>query len=101
MNKDIIELAVGQTAQPETCGSCKFFYRQVHEQYLGEDNIPKEIVGDGNCHVPLPPQIAIRSGMNDDGGEYIGPSNRTTDTKTCVLWKPSGKVYIERRLIKS
>lgn len=93
----VIELELGQTAQPEKCGSCKFFGRRA-----GPGDLPSYIKGDtrvqlsgaGYCNLKLPPQYQIK------GQGEGAPTNWINDTGSCDLWKWSGVVYVEKRVVK-
>lgn len=80
-----ITLPVGAAAEPDTCGSCKFFSRRDNGAYYASQ---------GNCAIHLPPQIA-QKGWD---GEGFGPSGKQ-DTDRCDLQRPDGKVYIMQRKV--
>lgn len=86
-----IELKLGQTAQPGTCGSCKFFSRAGADIYG---------VQMGLCNIKLPPQIEIKSGNNTDG-DYVGPTNRINDSDRCDFHRPTGEIYIEKLRVRT
>ena len=83
MANEII-LPVGNTAEPNTCGSCKFFYRSGDRS--------------GNCNIKLPPQIAIDNKGNEK--DYVRNPNTVNDDNRCDFYQPDGKIYIVQRRIE-
>ncbi len=88
MNHDIT-LPIGSTAEPETCGSCKYFRRRSDGDAYGY------------CNIKMPPQkqyFADKVFKNDD---EIEAANFTRDSNSCDLWKWDGKQYIVQRRVGS
>lgn len=92
-----IILAPGATAEPDTCGSCKFFGRKP-------PNEGEWYRMNGFCRFLMPAKIALQSDLRgidpkhkDD--EYTGNENMIKDTDRCDLQKPDGKTYIVQRRI--
>jgi hypothetical protein len=90
-----ITLAVGASAEPDTCGSCKFFERKDYDERRGVY---------GFCRIKLPTKIAtqwdirrIDPKMKDQ--EYTGNEDQIKDTDRCDLYRFSGQVYIVQRRI--
>lgn len=88
-----ITLPVGASAEPDTCGSCKFFER-------------KDDYGNcyGRCGIKLPKKVAeqwaIRSiDPKQKDREYTGNEDQIKDTDRCDFQRPDGKVYIVQRLV--
>lgn len=80
-----ITLPVGATAEPDTCGSCRFFRR-------GENSIESY----GRCNIVLPPKYATKPyPVRDD--EL--PASHMQDTARCDLHRPDGNVYIVQRVV--
>lgn len=93
-----ITLAVGASAEPDTCGSCKFFRRM-------SDSGPAYAM-DGFCKIKLPAKLAeqwairnIDPKMKDQ--EYTGNEDQIKDTDRCDLYRFSGQVYIVQRRVPS
>lgn len=85
-----ITLPVGATAEPDTCGSCKFFVRI-------DDLRP---VGEGRCNIKLPPMMATKYELpTKDGWENSYQFDLKHDVSRCDLQRPDGKVYIVQRRI--
>jgi hypothetical protein len=92
-----IILTPGATAEPNTCGSCRFFNRNPTgdgEQYRMN----------GICVFKFPPKMPtpwdirrIDPKYKDD--EYTGTEMWIKDTDSCDLYKPDGKYYIIQRRI--
>lgn len=92
-----ITLAVGASAEPDTCGSCKFFERKDYDERRGVY---------GFCKFELPKKIATQRDvrfvdpkMKDQ--EYTGNEDQIKDTDRCDLYRFSGQVYIVQRRIPS
>lgn len=90
-----ITLAPGATAEPNTCGSCKFFERKDFDDRYGTY---------GFCRFLFPAKIALQSDirrldpkMKDE--EYTGNENQIKDTDRCDLQSPDGKTYIVQRRV--
>lgn len=90
-----ITLGVGASAEPDTCGSCKFFERKDYDERFGVY---------GFCRISLPAKIVQQSTirmidpkMKDQ--EYTGNEDQIKDTDRCDLHRPDGKVYIVQRRI--
>lgn len=91
---DVVELPLGQTAQPHKCGSCVFFFRRsFSETYIKDEGVVMEAMSGGACQIKLPPQIELRS-----QGEGA-PKNWINDTGSCSFWKSTGKIYIEKHKV--
>lgn len=85
-----ITLPVGASAEPDTCGSCKFFVR------LGD----LRPAGQGRCKFKMPPGVATRHDIAKDGEvENSYQFDRVEDTDRCDLQRPGGKVYIVQRRV--
>lgn len=92
-----ITLPVGSSAEPDTCGSCKFFQRN-------NDGINYRM--NGVCGFKLPEkavrQVQFRE-LSDIvkkyDRDYTGTEEWIKDTDRCDLQRPSGKVYIVQRRI--
>jgi hypothetical protein len=91
MANEII-LAVGASAEPDTCGSCKFFKRQM-------DMGPQNMIY-GICRFVLPRTVMAgytpRVYSSDDDCETSGYMR---DAERCDLQQPDGKAYIVQRRI--
>lgn len=85
---DEITLPLGSSAEPGTCGSCKFFYR------IGAD-YGQSYQHMGRCNIKLPPMNYADKGWD---GEGFGPRS-LQDNQTCDLQRPDGRVYIVQRRI--
>ncbi len=77
-------LPVGASAEPETCGSCKFFRRRD-----GGDCY-------GYCQIKLPPNKEYFVVKQVTGDEYEA-SNFLKDNASCDFWKSNGVRYIVQR----
>lgn len=86
----IITLPLGASAEPDTCGSCKFFDRML-------DPFPEGRTG--VCKFKLPPQVATMRQIPSREVENSYEYERTTDTSRCDLYKPDGKQYIIQRRV--
>lgn len=86
-----ITLPVGASAEPDTCGSCKFFERKDGYSPMY-----------GQCRITLPAKMAdkwdIRR-IDRKDREYTGNEDQIKDTDRCDLYRFSGKVYIVQRRI--
>lgn len=90
-----ITLAVGASAEPDTCGSCKFFERKDFEERRGVY---------GFCRFKLPQKMATQRDIRRldpelKDQEYTGNEDQIKDTDRCDLQRPDGKVYIVQRRI--
>lgn len=96
MSNEII-LTPGASAEPDTCGSCKFFERKpVNDGEWHRMN--------GFCRFLFPAKIALQSDLRaidpaQRDAEYTGNENMIKDTDQCDLHKPDGKVYIVQRRV--
>jgi hypothetical protein len=86
-----ITLPVGASAEPDTCGSCRFFDRL-------DDLRP---VGQGRCKFKMPPGVATRYDIPGIGAtvENSYQLDWIEDTGRCDLQRPDGKVYIVQRRV--
>lgn len=93
-----IILPVGSSAEPDTCGSCKFFERKGDNEYYRMH---------GFCRIELPKKFftqrdlrifAVTNKIWKDQ-EYTGNEDQIKDTDRCDLYRYSGKVYIVQRRI--
>jgi len=89
-----ITLSVGASAEPNTCGSCKFFERRG-DGYAASG---------GFCRIKLPAKIADQNAIRSidpkmKDAEYTGNEDRINDTDRCDLQRPDGKVYIVQRRV--
>lgn len=85
-----IILPIGASAEPDTCGSCKFFVRDA-------DLWP---VGRGRCKFKMPPGVATKYDIPQDReAENSYQYDRTLDTERCDLQRPDGRVYIVQRRV--
>ena len=92
-NKPITTLALGANAEPNTCGSCKFFRRDRDYDSAS-----------GKCEIVLPKKLAsqrdIRSiDPKQKDREYTGNEDQIKDTDRCDLYKSDGKQYIVQRIV--
>jgi hypothetical protein len=92
-----ITLMPGASAEPDTCGSCKFFERRRNDKYDGMY---------GNCRFKFP-EKTVATGWDIrrldpalKNAEYTGNEERIKDTDRCDLWKHSGNTYIVQRRIE-
>lgn len=90
-----ITLPVGCSAEPDTCGSCKFFERKGESDYYRTH---------GFCKIKLPAKMADqwnirRLDPKQKDQEYTGNEDQIKDTDRCDLYHFSGKVYIVQRRI--
>jgi hypothetical protein len=88
-----ITLAVGCSAEPNTCGSCKFF---VRDRDYDSAN--------GKCEIKLPKKIAMQWDIRgvdpkQKDLEYTGNEDQIKDTDRCDLQRPDGKTYIVQRRV--
>lgn len=83
-----ITLPVGASAEPDTCGSCKFFSR--------DDLWP---VGSGTCRIKMPPGVASRYMLPGVEIENSFELDRIPDSERCDLQRPDGKTYIVQRKV--
>lgn len=85
-----ITLPLGASAEPDTCGSCKFFIRDA-------DIWP---VSSGRCNFKMPPGVATRYDIAKDGEpENSYQYDRKVDIERCDLQRPDGNIYIVQRKI--
>jgi hypothetical protein len=82
-----ITLPVGATAEPDTCGSCRFFVRMGDLRPIGQ----------GRCNITLPPVLATKYDFRTSENSY--QFDLITDDKRCDLQRPDGKIYIVQRCI--
>lgn len=90
-----ITLAVGCTAEADTCGSCKFFERgRDYESAYGQ------------CRIKLPKKMAdqwdvrrLTDLTSKTQREFIGNEDQIKDTDRCDLQRPDGKTYIVQRRV--
>ena len=90
-----ITLPVGASAEPDTCGSCKFFKRKNDGEWFAMH---------GFCKIELPKKIATKwdiRGVDPKmvDAEYTGNEDQIKDTDRCDLYRFSGQVYIVQRRI--
>lgn len=90
---DEITLPVGASAEPDTCGSCKFFSR---------DNDWRTVYG--QCKIKLPSKMASQWDIRgvdpkQKDREYTGNEDQIKDSDRCDLQRPDGKVYIVQRKV--
>ncbi len=85
-----ITLGVGASAEMNTCGSCKFFRRDMD---MGVVNMSR-----GICGFQFPKKMFILFAPKEyrDGDE---DRDRMNDTDRCDLQRPDGKVYIVQRRV--
>ena len=87
-----ITLPLDCSAEPDTCGSCKFFDRTMRDG-------PYEM-SSGHCRFKLPPfEEKYRVLTYVETGESDRAANWIKDTHACDLYRPDGKVYIVQRRI--
>ena len=81
-------LPVGAHAEPNTCGSCKYFWRRTD---YNQNN--------GECQIELPPMLraAVNRIPYDDES---GSARYTDDNRRCDLYRSDGVTYIVQREIK-
>lgn len=84
-SQDPIVLGIGETAEPNTCGSCYKFERR--EPWNGH--------GSGYCTMNLPPHYARAFGDAESR-----PKDSVNDDSSCDLYRHSGKAYIVSKLVK-
>jgi hypothetical protein len=94
-DKKEITLSPGASAEPDTCGSCKFFERKNDGEFYRMH---------GFCRIKLPEKIPEQSAIRcidpkQKDREYTGNEDQIKDTDRCDLQKPDGKVYIVQRRI--
>jgi len=92
-----ITLPVGSSAEPNTCGSCKFFRRN-------NDGVNYRM--NGTCGFVLPAKVVEQSAMRGITDEvrkkdrdYTGTEDWIKDTDRCDLQRSDGKVYIVQRRV--
>ncbi len=91
-----ITLPPGTSAEPNTCGSCKFF-RRTDASYA-------DVYRDrGWCQIRLPPlperYQPLAVSRDTEEGDSWGPRARTDDM-SCDLYRHSGETYVVQRIIK-
>ena len=86
-----ITLAVGCTAEPETCGSCHFFRRTMTD---GEHEMST-----GHCRFVLPPFRVRYQSFNYGTLDEARQPNWVHDTSRCDCYKPDGKTYVIQRKV--
>lgn len=85
-----VTLPVGASAEPDTCGSCKFFVRM-------DDLRP---ISQGRCNIKLPPMVATQYDIpREKGWENSYQFDMKQDSERCDLQRPDGKVYIVQRMV--
>jgi hypothetical protein len=87
-----ITLMVGANAEPDTCGSCKFFDRRVDsgEWYSM----------DGYCRIAMPPlKTRFAPFVYKDNDEDTWGPTHVKDIDRCDLYRPDGKLYIVQRRV--
>lgn len=84
-----IILPLGASAEPNTCGSCRFFGRRT-EKYSAYAGV---------CNIELPPMIATKYYVGKESIENSDQFIRTRDRSRCDFQSPDGKVYIVQRRI--
>lgn len=100
MSKEIpveITLIPGASAEPDTCGSCKFFERKNVDGYENHGSW-------GFCRIMLPKKVAVQMNIRmldskERDQEYTGNEDQIKDTDRCDFQRPSGKTYIVQRRI--
>lgn len=90
-----ITLGVGASAEPDTCGSCKFFDRKTDNPYYSAY---------GQCRFTFPAKIATAWNIRDidpkqRDREYTGNEDQIKDTDRCDLHRHDGKIYIVQRRV--
>lgn len=88
-DKQEITLPVGATAEPDTCGSCKFFVRL-------DDLRP---VNQGRCNIKLPPMLATKYETTKGDVENSYQFDLKQDASRCDLYRPDGNAYIVSRRV--
>lgn len=83
-----IVLAVNQSADTNTCGSCHFFNR-------GDAN--SEWDNTGRCRFKMPPTAEFVRTVWDAESR---PLDTVQDADRCDFWKSSGKIFIVSQRIK-
>lgn len=94
-----ITLGVGAGAEPDTCGSCKFFERKDAEY----NNCTGSY---GFCRIVMPAKVASQGDVRyidpkRKDQEYTGNEDQIKDTDRCDLYRFSGHAYIVQRRIPS
>ena len=89
----MITLAIGANAEPDTCGSCKFFERRRNDFYDGMY---------GECRIKLPAHFVEQRQLRgidpkQRDQEYTGNEDRIKDTDRCDLYRSDGNQYIIQR----
>lgn len=91
-----ITLPVGASAEPDTCGSCKFFRRKREDYNQAQ----------GFCEFVLPKRVAeqwsvrrLQDQVAKTDSDYTGNEDQIKDTDRCDLYRFSGQVYIVQRRI--
>lgn len=93
-----IVLMPGASAEPDTCGSCKFFERKDYEDRRGPW---------GFCRIALPKKFFTQRDLRVfaettkiwKDQEYTSNEDQIKDTDRCDLQRPDGKVYIVQRVV--
>ena len=86
----IITLPPGATAEPNTCGSCKFF-RRCLDQGIYE-------ASSGHCEIVMPPpKQRYRVLTYEETGEVDRAPNWIKDSARCDFYRPDGRKYIVQR----
>ncbi len=76
-----ITLPVGATAEPDTCGSCRFFKRGWNTYESA-----------GKCYIKLPPWVQYKPVPRDEADPFW-----VRDTDRCDLQQHTGERYIVQR----
>jgi hypothetical protein len=86
-----ITLPVGASAEPDTCGSCKFFRRYLESRF-------DAMVG--YCEIKMPPpKLWFKMKTSEEIGEQDWRPNRVKDTDACDFYRHDGRVYVVQRRI--
>lgn len=84
-----ITLALNQTADTNTCGSCYFFRRNGNSEWENK----------GECKFKLPPKYDryfVKAVWSGDETVF----ETVSATNTCNFWKSTGQTYIVSQRIK-
>lgn len=81
---DPVVLQLGQSADPDACGSCKFFQR--HEWNSNST---------GDCKITMPPYL-VRKDWDGEGK----PPNLVDDKCGCSLHVHTGKTYVVQTMVR-
>lgn len=91
-----VELKEGQSAEPNKCGSCKFFKRNdVPETRTIRGGPQFEVdIWRGRCGWRPPPWLDRAAKETD--GTFMN-SREVLDTDSCDLYRTSGATFIQKR----